>query len=52
MSRQICTMVENNSIKSKHLRELKENFNTYDYCGKNVEIGIQKAEKITQTELK
>ena len=51
MSRQICTMVENNSIKNKHLRELKENFNTNN-CGKNVEIGIQKAEKITQTELK
>ena len=31
MARRICTIVENNSLKSKHLRELKENFRTYGY---------------------
>ena len=48
MARHICT---NNSLKSKHLRELKENFRTYVYPKNVVEIGIQKALKIPQTEL-
>ena len=52
MARRICTIVENNSLKNKHLRELKENFRTYDYPEKVVEIGIQKALKIPQTELR
>ena len=51
MVRWICSTVENNSVKNKHLRELKENFRTYDYLEKNVEIEIQKALKIPQTEL-
>ena len=40
MARRICTMVENNSLKNKHLRELKENFRTYSYPKKVVETGI------------
>ena len=51
MARCICIIVENNSLKNKHLRELKENFRTYCYPEKVVEIGIQKALKIPQTEL-
>ena len=50
--RRICTIVENNSRKNKHLRELKENFRTYGYPEKIVAIGIQKALKIPQTELR
>ena len=45
MARRICTIVENNCLKNKHLRELKENFRTYGYPEKVVEIGIQKALK-------
>ena len=51
MARRICTTVENNSLKNQHLRKLKENFITYGYPKKVVEIGIQKALKILQTEL-
>ena len=40
MARRICTIVENNSLKKKHLRELKKSFRTYGYPGKVVEIGI------------
>ena len=47
----MCTVVENNSLKNKHLRELEKNFRTYGYAEKVVEIGIQKALKIPQTEL-
>ena len=49
MVRRICTIVENNSLKNKHLRELKKNFRTYVCPEKVVEIGIQKALKILQT---
>ena len=52
MARRICTIVENNSPRNKHLRELKENFRTYGYPEKVVEIGIQKALKTPQTELR
>ena len=52
MARHICTIVENNSLKNKHLRDLKENFRTYGYSKKVFEIGIQKALKIPQTELR
>ena len=31
MARRICTIVEINSLKNKHLRVLKENFRTYGY---------------------
>ena len=51
MARHICTIVENNSLKNKHLRELRENFRTYGDPKKVVEIGIQKALKTPQTEL-
>ena len=51
MARSICTIVENNSLKKKHLRELKENFRTNGYPEKVVKIGTQKALKIPQTEL-
>ena len=52
MARRICTIVENNSLRNKHSRELKENFRTYGYPEKVVETGIQKALKIPQTELR
>ena len=29
MARQICALVENNSIKNKHLHKLKANFKNY-----------------------
>ena len=50
MARHICTIVENNPLKSKHLRDLKENFRTYGYPEKVVEIGIQRA--FLKTELR
>ena len=31
MVRSMCTIVENNSVKNKYLKELKENFRTYGY---------------------
>ena len=31
MVRSMCIIVENNSVKSKYLKELKENFRTYGY---------------------
>ena len=52
MARRICPIVENNSLKNKHLRELKENFRTYGYPEKVVETGIQKTLKIPQTKLR
>ena len=45
MARCICTIVENNSLENKHLRELKKNFRAYGYPEKVVEIGKQKALK-------
>ena len=51
MARHICTIVENNSLKAKHLIELKEKFRIYGYPEKVVEIGIQKPLRIPQTEL-
>ena len=51
-ARLIYTVVENNSLKNKHLRELKKNFRTYGYPGKVVEIGTQKALKSPQTGLR
>ena len=52
MARRICTIAENNFLKNKYLSELKKSFRTYDYPEKVVEIGIQKALKISQTELR
>ena len=52
MARRICTTAENNFLKNKYLRELKKSFRTYDYPEKVVEIGTQKALKISQTELR
>ena len=51
MARHVCTIVENNSLKVKHLIELKEKFRIYGYPEKVVEIAIQKPLKIPQTEL-
>ena len=51
MARRICTIVENNSLKNKHLRGLKESFRTYSYSEKKFEFSIQRALKILQTEL-
>ena len=42
-------MLENNSFKSRHLREIKKNFRTYSH--EIVDIGIQKTLKFLQTEL-
>ena len=53
MAKRFCAKEENNSFKkNKHLRELKENFRICGYPEKVVEIGIQKALKIYQTELR
>ena len=52
MDRRICTIVENNSIKNKYFKELKENFRTYGYPEKVVEVGMKKGLKIPQTELR
>ena len=49
MARRICTIVENNSLKNKHLWELKENFRTYGYPKKVAEILEYKKLKIPQT---
>ena len=51
MTRRICSIVENNYVKNKSLRQLKENFRTYHYFEKNVEIRMQKALKIPQTRI-
>ena len=51
MARWICRTVENNYLKNRHLRELKENIRTYGYPKNIDEIGIQKALIIPQTEL-
>ena len=40
MAKWICTIVENNFIKKKHLNGLKRNFKTYGYPEKIVEIEI------------
>ena len=34
MARRICSIVENNSIKNKHLNDLKRNFEICDYLEK------------------
>ena len=52
MTRHICTIAKNNFLKNKYLRELKENFRIYGYPEKVVQIGLQKALKIPQTELR
>ena len=52
MVRFICTIVENNFLKNKHLGDLKENFRTYGYPKKVVEIGRQKELKISQKKLR
>ena len=46
------TIVENNSLKNKHLKELKKNFRIYGYPEKVVEIWVLEALKIPQTELR
>ena len=51
MAMRICTVVEYNFLKNKHLRELKGSFRTYGYPKKVVKIGIQKVLKIPQAEL-
>ena len=51
MARRICTIVGNNSLKNKHLKDLNENFRPCGYPKKVVEIRIQKELKIPQTEL-
>ena len=48
MARRICKIPVNNSVKNKHLKQLKENFGTYGHPEKIVEIGILKALKISQ----
>ena len=42
----------NNSLENKHLKDLKQNFKTYGYPKKVVEIGIQKVLKIPEMELR
>ena len=48
MARRILTVIVNNAVKNKYIRDLKENFRTYGHPEKIAEIGIQKALKIPQ----
>ena len=45
MARPICTRVENNSLKEKHLRELKENVRTYGFPKKLLKLEYKKHQK-------
>ena len=52
MARPVYTMLETNSTKKKHLKELKENFKTKDHPEKNYwNCAIQKALKTPQAAL-
>ena len=42
MARRICTVRENNSLKNKHLRMLKENFRTYCVLKKLLKLVYKK----------
>ena len=48
LARRICTIVENQQQKLRHLSKLKKNLNKYDYPIKIITNGIQKAEEIPQ----
>ena len=48
MARRICKIAVNNSVKNKHLKQLKKNFRTYGHPEKIFEIVILKALKISQ----
>ena len=52
MARRICTIVENENIKKKHLNELRKNLTKYHYPEKIIENGIKKATTILQSDLR
>ena len=52
LARRICVIVENNSIKKKHLEELKNTLYRQEYLMKIIEAGIKKALSIPQEQLR
>ena len=52
LARTICTIVENQQKKLRHLSELKENLNKHDYPVKIITNGIKKALEISRNELR
>ena len=51
-ARRICVIVENNSIRQKHLEELKNTLYRHEYPMKSIEAGIKKALSIPQEQLR
>ena len=51
MAKWICTAVENNYLKNRHLKELKENVRTYGYPEKTNDFELQRDLTIPQKEL-
>ena len=52
LARRICTIVENQQQKLRHLSELKENLKIYDYPVNIATSGIKKTLEIPQNELR
>ena len=52
LARRICTIVENNETKMKHLENLKDNLKKYQYPEDLIESGIKKASNIPLQELR
>ena len=52
LAQKICTIVENQQQKLKHLSELKENLNRYDYPVNIITYVIKKDLEISQNELR
>ena len=52
LARRICTIVENNELKQKRLKELKEILESQKYPNDLIDVGIFKALNIPQTELR
>ena len=50
-ARRICTIAENNSVKKRHLKRLKENLRTYGYPEKLLKLEYKKTLQIPQKEL-
>ena len=51
MARRSCRIVEINSVKNRHLRELKENFKNCGFAESLMKLEYKKTLKIPQTEL-
>ena len=52
LARRICTIVENQQQKLRHLSELKEKLEKYDYLVNIITSGVKKALEIPQNELR